>query len=694
MDLQETPEVNLEVGEIKPGRFVLVGGPGQGKSTVGQFLCQLYRVSLLTDRPPHQLSPEAREALGLFTQQCVSSDLPLPLARRFPVRVVLDQFAASLAHGTTTSLLDYMRQRIEKMAGRLLEPGDLRTWLKHYPWLLVLDGLDEVPATSNRKNVLEAIQNFWSEVGVSDADMLVVATTRPQGYNEEFSPRFFAHRHLTPLSPARALHYARRLVNARYAADLESRERVYQRLQKASENETTARLMRTPLQVTIMAALVERVGQPPHQRWKLFDRYYHVIYQREIERDIPASQVLNDREEDVIAIHQRVGLLLQVKSEYAGGTEALLSKSQFERIIRNLNEEEECPPAQIEAKTHEILDAALNRLVFLVGLREDAIGFEIRSLQEFMAAEAIMHGSDVIIKERLLAIASIPHWRNVFLFAAGKVFAERSHMRDTIISICGSLNEPAERIVEEIPNSEETCQETLAAITLAGSRLALDLLNDELSQESHRYKRQMMRHALQLLEYPDEAANMRLAEAYNLVFDDMFQDTLRTRLSLSSFDERRGAWIVLKILVSKGVDWAEKLAENYYPSKADEQLQILQLGGTFIPESWLPDKLPLCLCAVNFTKASKLLYGLDQRFTFSQQEYAWHTLGKVAVKGPMPKWAQALFNFSEVLVQKLDVRLLNPSANGYISLGICVNYQSATSISALSEVPSIILIGH
>jgi len=33
------------------GRYVLVGGPGQGKTTVGQFACQLFRVALLQNRP-------------------------------------------------------------------------------------------------------------------------------------------------------------------------------------------------------------------------------------------------------------------------------------------------------------------------------------------------------------------------------------------------------------------------------------------------------------------------------------------------------------------------------------------------------------------------------------------------------------------------------------------------------------------
>ena len=39
----------------RPSRFVLVGGPGQGKSTLAQYLCQLYRAAILNDRPRHLL---------------------------------------------------------------------------------------------------------------------------------------------------------------------------------------------------------------------------------------------------------------------------------------------------------------------------------------------------------------------------------------------------------------------------------------------------------------------------------------------------------------------------------------------------------------------------------------------------------------------------------------------------------------
>lgn len=44
-------------------RVVLVGGPGQGKSTLGQLLCQVYRVALLSDRPETSLGPAAVQVL-------------------------------------------------------------------------------------------------------------------------------------------------------------------------------------------------------------------------------------------------------------------------------------------------------------------------------------------------------------------------------------------------------------------------------------------------------------------------------------------------------------------------------------------------------------------------------------------------------------------------------------------------------
>lgn len=558
------------------GRYVLVGGPGQGKSTVAQFLSQIYRAAILKDSPSHSIIPEAHSVLELIQQQCHTYGISMPSARRFPVRIVLDQFASDLADGTISSLLLHILRQIAITSGYECSAGDLRRWLKAYPWLLILDGLDEVPATSNRSQVLEKISDFLSQVAVLDADVLVLATTRPQGYNDEFSPRFYHHRFLAPLSKARALHYGDRLTAARYTAEPARRAKVSKRLSLAVNQEATGRLMRTPLQVTIMTTLLDQIGQPPKERYRLFQQYYDVIYRREIERDIPASRILQQRKADVNAIHNRVGLLLQTESELAGNSEAQLTEERFVQLVRSRMSEEGYEGAALEALVDEIRQSALQRLVFLVGLETNRIGFEIRSLQEYTAAEALMDGGDIQVRERLVEIAPSSHWRNVFLFAAGKCFAERQFLRDMIVGICGQLN--------------DSQNDNLAGVTLAGSRLALDLLDDGVAKEQPIFARALTRQAITLMELPDASVNTRLAAIYDEDLENLFKEHIQQRLGQTDFGQTIGAWIVLLSLVAKQINWATELANAKWPINQNQQISILTFRGLETSE-WVREKL-------------------------------------------------------------------------------------------------------
>jgi hypothetical protein len=278
-----------------PGRCVLIGGPGQGKTTLGQYACQLFRSAILASKPSTFLSPEASAAIELIQNGSEAQLLQLPTARRFPLRVVLSKFGSVLAspkEPEVNSVLTYLTYHLKYRVNSEITPDDLRGWLRAYPWFIVFDGLDEVPASSNRDAVLDAIRDFWVDLAGSDA--LVLATSRPQGYNEDFSPEFYRHKWLAPLSTDRALLYGQRLTAVRYAGDRERQEKVLSRLRRATTTQTTARLMQSPLQITIMATLVDRMGQPPQERWNLFSKYYDVIYQRETERDIPAANILAD----------------------------------------------------------------------------------------------------------------------------------------------------------------------------------------------------------------------------------------------------------------------------------------------------------------------------------------------------------------------------------------------------------------
>ncbi|MFF0286209.1 NACHT domain-containing protein [Streptomyces sp. NPDC005262] len=445
-------------------RYVIVGGPGQGKSTVSQFLCQIYRARLIEGTAVGRTT-EVAQAVKLITEQAARERL-IPNSHRWPVKVPLTQLADDLAHGRSKSLLQFIAARASDSSDVNITPQDLREWLATFPWLLLLDGLDEVPASSNRDQVLSVINEFLMDVEEISADVTLIATTRPQGYTEEFSPSNFLHLELKPLGKERALHYAGKLATARHSADSERTSRLLHRLNQAADEVSTARLMSSPLQVTIMAVLLDRMGKAPKDRYTLFKDYYRVIYERELEKEGAATNLLRDHRADIDTIHADVGLLLQTRSERSGDTESRIAIGEFSTIIRQRLEGEGHVGASLDSLAKSISLAATDRLVFLVPSRAGEVGFEIRSLQEFWAADALMSASDVEVRDRLSLISASSHWRNVFLFAVGKIYAERRHLRDSVSAVVAELNIHAK--------SPQAPTRRLAL----GSRLALDILAD------------------------------------------------------------------------------------------------------------------------------------------------------------------------------------------------------------------------
>ena len=575
---------NSQDGDVLAGRFVLVGGPGQGKTTVSQFICQLHRASILSARSSTILSREARAALDEIGLCCRSGDTPWPTCRRFPVRIVLNHFAKELSsqHDGSGSLISYVARRIRNRTDQDVTVKDLKQWLKIYPWFLVLDGLDEVPASSNRDDVLTAIQEFWVDAAECQADILVLATTRPQGYEQDFSPTFYTHRYLAPLSRARALQYGSWLAAARYGNDKDREQRIVARLRRASAEDATAKLMRSPLQVTIIATLVDQTGQPPRERWRLFHEYYEVIYKREMERDIPAANILREHKSNIDGIHSQVGLILQTESETAGQTDARLTSAAFGKVVTLRLKTEGYQGETLRALERQIIEAATHRLVFLVGMEADQVGFEIRSLQEFMAAEALTDQTDAVVTDRLNATASVAHWRNVFLFAAGKCFAVRQHLRDSILAICATLNEHPE---------DETSRRTLL-----GSQLALDLLVDGAANQQPKFERSLARVALRLVERPSTWLPNNVADAYQASTEEVFREELSGRLSAPTATNV-WVWPILLGLVERGVEWATNLADQNWPSDAGRRAEILaEYIAPVLPDSpvrsaWIKSKL-------------------------------------------------------------------------------------------------------
>lgn len=555
---------------------LLLGGPGQGKSTLVQQLCQLHRAALLAPERGNLL-PAARNALDLLLATHETEKLPLPATPCLPVRIVLRDFAAWLAGDRGEARTALQRFLVRRFQGRRspIDADRLAAVLSAQPWLLVLDGLDEVPISGGRARMLDAVR-AWLESPWAASPHLVIATTRPQGYAGELGD--FDARSLADLSRGRAFRYASLLVEARHPGQPGRQREVLERLARAWVEPTSRRLFRTPLQVSMMAALVAEVGTPPASRYRLFSDYYRLMYRRELERpNLAHAELLRDLQKPIDEVHRLAGFWLQARSESAGGAAALLSRDELGELIQQVLVRFGYDDAAERAQWAErILEAALERLVLLVHAEPDRYGFELRSLQELMAAEALAAGEDQIVKERLRHVAPIDAWRNVLLFLAGKCFAHTDHLGAFLVNeLCPWLNDGIE--------------EPTVCRPLTGSEIALDLLDDGAARHQRQLVKPLAALALRLLELPPGEIHQELARVGSRELEEPLKQTLAQRLGS---EDSLSAWVAVLSLCDEHA-WAKELAEAHWPGDGSARRAIVDAatstGGSL--SLWLQGRI-------------------------------------------------------------------------------------------------------
>jgi hypothetical protein len=128
------------------------------------------------------------------------------------------------------------------------------------------------------------------------------------------------------------------------------------------------------------------------------------------------------------------------------------------------------------------------RLVLLAP-RGHGFGFDVRPLQELSAAHHLTNGEFREVAERLEPIAASPHWRNTWIFAAGRIFASgQDHLLPGIVGL-----------VEKVDHSAP-CR--LGRVVPVGPRLALALLDDGMARAWPVYNDRLLALGLQVLHEP------------------------------------------------------------------------------------------------------------------------------------------------------------------------------------------------
>lgn len=460
------PEGDLENSHLsKSNKLVLIANAGQGKSTLCQYICQFYRISFLKQWDEN-INTDTYQFNSLFGE---------PKCKRFPIHIVLRYYAAWINkqdQDANKGILSYIIYLIQEQTHETLSLIDFRKLLSSYSWLFLFDGLDEVPASSNRNDVLREIRNFVGyDLLECMCDYVVLCTTRPQGYTKEFSPKFFSHIYIKNMSSDCCLLYLQKLL-PEMETNQTKREEYLTVLNGALEDPIVSRLMITPLQITIITILVKAGGKPPSNRYSLFKEYYETTVKREKQKKLVIA-LNDDNAKWIDNLHATLGFVLQKGAESQESADAMLSVDQCKKIIKNYIKEQvdEVSDTYLEQQTEQLYKIILERLAFLCELRDGKLGFSIRSIQEYLASNKIVNNQcDKDVAAKLQLIAPSDYWRNVFLFSAGNIMQNRSYLEAHLYEICQELN----------GNGNAPGQYSLNSIAQSGSWLALDMLCDNL----------------------------------------------------------------------------------------------------------------------------------------------------------------------------------------------------------------------
>jgi hypothetical protein len=473
----------MEAGDIVKNQahgVVFIGGPGQGKSTLSQLIAHAYRIEFVAKAGAQQYGEKAGQASEALRDRLREAGIPIPKRRRWPVFVDLAKMAgAASIEQDSFSLLGYLAQTLI-VDGKETDPQELLGWMRSWPVCLILDGLDEVADPKARIRVSKAVTQFVTEASAYEIDLFIVATTRPQGYHDEFPELFPAQSsRLVPFTETEAIDYSDALVKVRNVDDPDLAAQVTERLITAVHERVTQRLMTTPLQVTIMTALAERSVDLPTDRYELFDEYYKVVYDREIGKD-GSFAGLKKLRPHINHLHESAGLQLHRRAEKGSDSAAFLSSHEISRILVNRLKTAGYEEWRAKKTADDVLRLSTERLVMLVVVPRERYEFEVRSLQEYMAARSLTDGSDDEVIRRLKILLPSAHWRNIWLLAAGRVLKDRERIAGDLFQIVADYDHAS---VEN-------------GLTLLGGALASDLLQDDIALEFPVFLRQLQTAAL------------------------------------------------------------------------------------------------------------------------------------------------------------------------------------------------------
>jgi hypothetical protein len=441
--LGRSPVGGIAAHLLKPGRregdrvgTLVRGAPGQGKSTLSQYVSQAHRAAFVrtslesANLPPvalplfplrFDLSDYARWKSGIDVWDVEAEGQQRSGKKKTAPQSTIECFIADLmthASGGTSVSADQVQELFDLV-----------------PSIVVLDGLDEVGRPSVRASVVAAINDFAIRSRSYPIPVQLIVTTRPS-MNElpEPSTELFEVLVLNPLQPAQRDQYLRKWSAVRGIKGKDGRALRKTYREKISEPYLDE-LASNPMQLTILLDLLHKHGEAtPTQRTALYDSYVELLLAREANKH-PES--VRNHQLELREIIPFLGWHLHAHTE-ADRDNSKMTIADLKASIRHFQR----TYCNRESIVDELFEAASDRLWTLTSKVQGSYEFEVLSLREYFAARFLYRyaGEDTKAFDRLAVFRELlrrPYWLNTARFYGGNAEV-------------GVVSELADGIVDEL----------------------------------------------------------------------------------------------------------------------------------------------------------------------------------------------------------------------------------------------------
>ncbi|WP_146044323.1 NACHT domain-containing NTPase [Amycolatopsis sp. BJA-103] len=417
-------------------KLVIEGAPGQGKTTLTQYLAQIQRARFLKKNDELERLPSCHtNGPVLLPLKIELRDLSRWLNGRDPW-----DSDDSAVHAEIPSLESALAAHIRRYSGgSSFSVDDLRALLAVTPCLIMLDALDEVADLTDRKKVVAEIEAASERLQVPGADIIVLITSRPTAISS--APKIdrtkFVHYNLQPIRTVLALEYANQWSAARGLLTRDANE-LQKILRNKLESTHMAELAKNTMQLTILLSLVlSRGSSLPDKRTELYTSYLELFLSRESDK----SEDVRDNRPLILDLHGYLAYYLHARAEEQRST-GRIGSDELRKLVGSYLQLEGHDPEL----TQRLFDALVQRVVAIVSRVEGTFEFEVQPIREYFAARHLYTTAPYsppgrerkgTKPDRFDGIAPNPYWMNVTRFYAG--FFSKGEIMDLAHRVCNLI---------------------------------------------------------------------------------------------------------------------------------------------------------------------------------------------------------------------------------------------------------------